>query len=372
MMNNTTITDTGDAKTDVQTVGTGQQLDIRWQEPGGFIWLSIKNFLLKIITLGIYSFWGKTEVRRRIWNAIRINGEPLEYTGTGWELFKGFVLAVLIVGGGAFVYGFVLASFVDPASPLFTVLILPLYILFFWLIGLASYRTWRYRLRRTRWRGIRGTLSGSPVRYANLAFLSAFIVPLSFGWAHPWRTKILYERVTNETRIGNAHLQFEKVQSLAPLYKAFAWVWFSVIGAPFFIGFFSAFVGEVFPNPSEAFALSMVVVLMLAVFLAFLWVYHHYTATTMNWLAQHTLLHDGRFQLHLKAGEFLRLTLGNLLIALFSLGILLPVVQKRTVRHIVERLSFEGTVNLAAIGQAEDQLEKRGEGLGEFFDIDSF
>ena len=346
-----------------------QAIDIGWQEPHGFVWLSIKNFLLAILTLGIYSFWGKTEVRRRIWNAIRINGEPLEYTGTGGELFKGFLLAMLLVGGGAFAYGLLVAAFVGPDSPLFDMAILPLYVVFFWLFGLASYRTWRYRLRRTRWRGIRGTLTGSPVAYANLAFLSSLVVPLSLGWAAPWRNKMLYERVTNETRIGTANLQFEQVRSLAPLYKAFALPWLLAVSLPIVL----AITLPVAAINADANQAGLVVVLVVgAVLLALLWAYFRYRAITMNWLANHTLLHDGRFRLDLNTGEFIRLLLGNLLIAALSLGILMPVVQKRLVRHIVERLSFDGTVNLAAIGQADDALEKSGEGLGEFFDVDAF
>jgi len=61
-------------------------------------WLVFKNTLLTIITLGFYRFWGKTRIRKYIWSSQSLFGEPLEYTGTGKELFLGFliVLAVLI------------------------------------------------------------------------------------------------------------------------------------------------------------------------------------------------------------------------------------------------------------------------------------
>ncbi len=32
-----------------------------------FAWLSLRNGLLNLITLTLYRFWGKTEVRRRLW-----------------------------------------------------------------------------------------------------------------------------------------------------------------------------------------------------------------------------------------------------------------------------------------------------------------
>src|SRR5215470_19726870 len=71
---------------------------IVWVHPqGGFFLLSLLNGLLRILTLGVYHFWGKTEVRQRIWSAVRVDGEPLEYRGTGGELFKGFLVVFLLV-----------------------------------------------------------------------------------------------------------------------------------------------------------------------------------------------------------------------------------------------------------------------------------
>ena len=68
-----------------------------WSQPAGMVGLSVKNFLLRIVTLGIYGFWGKTEVRKRIWSGIRLNGEPLQYSGTGKELFLGFLVIFGVV-----------------------------------------------------------------------------------------------------------------------------------------------------------------------------------------------------------------------------------------------------------------------------------
>ena len=57
---------------------------ISWvHPPEGFLGLSLLNGVLRILTLGVYHFWGKTEVRQRIWSAVRIDGEPLDYRGTG-------------------------------------------------------------------------------------------------------------------------------------------------------------------------------------------------------------------------------------------------------------------------------------------------
>jgi hypothetical protein len=64
-----------------------------------FLGLSLKNGPLNLVTLTLYRFWGKTEVRRRVWRSTFLNDEPFEYTGRGVELFVGFLLALLLVGG---------------------------------------------------------------------------------------------------------------------------------------------------------------------------------------------------------------------------------------------------------------------------------
>ena len=54
-------------------------------EPGG----TLLNGLLRILTLGVYHFWGKTEVRQRIWSAVRIDVVTL---------FPEFISALLACG----------------------------------------------------------------------------------------------------------------------------------------------------------------------------------------------------------------------------------------------------------------------------------
>ena len=74
----------------------GEPVELTWHNIPGLIPLSLKIFVLRILTLGIYYFWGKTEVRRRIWSATHLQHQPLEYTGTGKELFLGFLLVLLL------------------------------------------------------------------------------------------------------------------------------------------------------------------------------------------------------------------------------------------------------------------------------------
>ena len=108
-----------------------EPLALTWKQQSGLIGVSIVNFILRILTLGIYHFWGKTEVRRRIWSAVRLNDEPLEYTGTGWELFVGFLVVFFLIflpvslGLTALVFAF------GPGSPVVVAAQILLYVVFF-------------------------------------------------------------------------------------------------------------------------------------------------------------------------------------------------------------------------------------------------
>src|SRR4029079_3778667 len=80
-----------------QLGASGNPISIEYIEKPGLGRIALVNFLLSLVTLTIYRFWAKTNVRRHIWSCVHINGEPLEYTGRGVALFLGalFVTAVL-------------------------------------------------------------------------------------------------------------------------------------------------------------------------------------------------------------------------------------------------------------------------------------
>jgi len=59
--------------------------------------LWIFNLILSILTLGIYSFWGKTRMRRYLISSCSLVQDRFEYAGHGKELFFGFVKALLVL-----------------------------------------------------------------------------------------------------------------------------------------------------------------------------------------------------------------------------------------------------------------------------------
>ncbi len=60
---------------------------------GEFFVIFIINFLLTVLTLGIYSFWAKARTRRYLWSHTSFDNEQFEYDGNGLEMFLGFLKA---------------------------------------------------------------------------------------------------------------------------------------------------------------------------------------------------------------------------------------------------------------------------------------
>ena len=125
-----------------------------WQD---FARIALPNLLLTIVTLGIYRFWATARERRYLWSRTRFVDEHLEWAGTGMELFAGFVIVLVLFGVPYFGVSFVSQALIARGyEALGSALGVAALLSIFYLGGVARFRALRYRLSRTRWRGIRG------------------------------------------------------------------------------------------------------------------------------------------------------------------------------------------------------------------------
>lgn len=195
-----------------------------------FLALSIRNFGLTLATLGFYSFWARAEARQQLHRAIRLDGKPLDYTGTGREGFVAFLIGASIM---VCVVSLLLMVLVQTSHAAADTLVgftgmrwqrLTISLPLLFLLGSVVYRKRKHNLRRT-WCGAQNfDLVGHPWHYAFQHFWTAFLVPATLGWAAPWRASHLERRKIDEMRFGTT--KFHAVGTVKPLYKAFAVLWF--------------------------------------------------------------------------------------------------------------------------------------------------
>jgi uncharacterized membrane protein YjgN (DUF898 family) len=348
-------------------------------EPGRFFGLSLKNGLLNLITLTLYRFWGKTEVRQRVWRGIRLNDEAFEYTGRGVELFVGFLLALLVVG---LPFLIVIFGIQFTQHWAFGLALLPLYLGLFWLWGFGIFSAFRYMASRTTWRGVRFRLKGSASAYAWNYLLAIFLSSLTAGWFWPQAERQLASRVWEELRFGDRRLRFRMERSERQgIYGPFALGWFGTLFGYFALMFLIFAVAMAAgpslqpsadgqpPVPSVLFTL-MVYAVILAVSPIFLLIWAPYQAALLRSIAAGVTLDKSTFTLNVKAIPLWWLTVTNLFALLVSLGFLMPWVQARTARFLVQRLESTGTARLDLARQAE-RGPGSGEGLADAFGFSS-
>lgn len=164
-------------------LNTPERLD--FQPASGLTRLLLRNFIYGLLTLGFYRFWARTNLRRYLWGAVRLQDEPLDYTGTGRELFLGFIIVLAVFVPVSLIYGGIQVALAGDA-PALAGLDGLYFIVLLMLIAVAQFRARRYRLSRTLWRGIRAGQGGSSWAYLGRYVLWLLAAIVSLGFSIPW------------------------------------------------------------------------------------------------------------------------------------------------------------------------------------------
>ncbi len=184
-----------------------------------FLGVLVSGLILMVPTLGLYRFWLVTRKRRFYWGHTEIDGDALEYTGTPVQLLVGFLLAVTIFLPIYVALFYVTLRMPDLSGYAYFIL-LPL---FWFFMGYAAFRSRRFRLSRTLWRGIRFQQSGNAWVYALKRFLWSLATLLTLGLTYPLMAKSLWAYRMNNTWFGDRRFQFTAtVRTIAgPFYGAY-------------------------------------------------------------------------------------------------------------------------------------------------------
>jgi uncharacterized membrane protein YjgN (DUF898 family) len=346
---------------------------------GGILPIAALNALLNIVTLTLWRFWGRTRVRRYLWSTTQINGTPLEYTGSGWELFRSFVFVMLIIflpiSAAAFAGQMMLPP--EQFAIIFAISYIPIIFGFYWLMGIATWGARRYRLSRTTWRGIRLGQAGSANGFAWASIGYGLLTGVSMGWYEPAKEMRLSRRLWGETIYGDQNFEITHSDDglAGPLYGSYALSWFSgIIGYFVFIGVYAALI---YPdieagNTNMQMDLAMIGKIYIAMFVFLLIVgvmSMPYQAALIRRKAEIIGLGELRFNIKVTSWGLGWVYLGNFLIIFLTLGFGMPFAQMRLWRYIFQRIEAGGEIDIDQIRQTADRGPKSGEGLADAFDI---
>lgn len=200
-------------------------------DPAKLFPLALGTGVLGVVTLGIYRFWAKARIRRHVWGQVRVGDDAMEFTGTGLEMFLGFLMAVVALAVYLAVVQLILFAVgirfvLDPQNEMEEIAqgisvalsflaVLPLMLF-------AAYRARRYKLARTRLRGIRFAMENAAGGYMlrGLVYLALTVGTLGLLW--PLMTYRLEAYMTERTWYGGA--RFRQGGRWTGLYRAYGHV----------------------------------------------------------------------------------------------------------------------------------------------------
>jgi uncharacterized membrane protein YjgN (DUF898 family) len=320
--------------------------------------LLFKTFIFSLLTLGIYSFWGRTIQRQYLWGNTLLLDEPLEYTGIGKELFISFLIVVPVFLVLVLAFSFATAAL----GPLGWIgLYFPL--VFLW--QFATYRALRFRLTRTRWRGIRGNMGGSAILYGVMAAGYLFLAIISLGLLYPWASGKMADYILNNAWFGNRKLAFSG--SIRRLYKTYLLgLMGGLIATTLLFGLAYSLLSANLGNLS---AFSRIAAIVFFIFLIFSVCSAFYRAAFFRWLFEQADFGHMRTRSTLSGERMLYLTLTNFALIACTLGLGTAWAVIRAARTRLNSILYQGDPHLDELLQDTKKAPKSGEGLLDALDV---
>jgi uncharacterized membrane protein YjgN (DUF898 family) len=365
---------------DVRVAGRPAAERVRFEGGmGAFFLAQVGRLVLTVLTLGIHRFWWKTSVRRRLWADTTVDGDPLEYSGRGIEMFLGALIVFAAVLIPLSVLSFV-AQLLQGSGQLLLAGLLQLgfFVLIVWLIGFAVYRARRYMLSRTSWRGIRAGMRGNGVGYAWLSFRLTLLNIVTLGFATPYGDARRWNALWGDAMLGTMPVKADVewrslMKTFLPAYAgsilafglAFAMGWDGLVqlGAaadqgPLAVGEFDTLrpILEFYGYFAIAFLASA---LMMT----------GYRARFHQEALSATRLGDVTFGFSATTGDWLRFYLGNAAWVVLTLGIGGLLLRYRLWRFWMMHLRIHGELDPDAVRQSQLARPVQGDGLADAFDV---
>ena len=343
-----------------------------WRE---YLPIAASNVALIIVTLGIYKFWAAARERRYLWSRTQVIDEPLEWTGTGKEMFIGFLIVMAVILPFFLFIEFLFPALVARGKMEAAVGIITLfYLAIFFLGGFARFRALRYRLSRSWWRGIRGGSNDPGWNFAGeyfgrhlLSFMTMFIM-------FPWAATRLWNARWNQMSFGT--LKFHADINAEGLKGRWALVYLAPVGVILFamVAGFMAIMGLANGTAeTEAGAGAGMMAIIVAIVLLF---YLAIPLATLHWFAKFyrkaaagTTLGTLEFGFEATTWQWLKLFLGNIALAIVTLGFGMAYWGYRNWAFMIRHARLYGEIDVAALGQSTTRSPKEAEGFADAFDI---
>jgi len=335
--------------------------------------IALTNLLLTIVTLGIYRFWAQARERRYLWSRTRFIDDTLEWTGTGREMFLGFLTVMLVIALPLLILQFGIQALILRGYEAAGVLgFLVLYLVLSWVGGIGRFRALRYRLSRTLWHGIRGGSDDKGYGFAVSAMWKPFVGALALGTMIPWSMTSLWNERWNKMSFGphafEAGAQWQNLIGRWILFLLSPWIallLFFVLGGAALAGFQPGTA----PSAGIVFtAIAFVLGFYMLIGIIGLGYYAAYFRECVGGLS----LGELQFGFEARSKDWILLFLGDIAVVVLTLGIGVCMLGYRHWAFFIRHLEAYGEVDLATLTQSATRAPREAEGIADAFDIGAF
>lgn len=333
-----------------------------WRE---YLPIAVTNALLTLVTLFIYRSWAKARDRRYLWSRTRFIDDELQWTGTGKEMFVGFILVAICLAVAGLAVNFGLPAVAVRFGPVTALaMLVAVYVGGMFLYGVARFRGLRYRLSRTWWRGIRGGSNDGGWNYGRKAIGYYLASLLAAGLFYPWAQAKLWNERWNQMSFGGH--EFEATMTSEDTKGAFFLFWGAIVVGNGVIALFSdpniLVFGPGYPR----------LIVPLLAYAAIGATYLNFLTSYYQAAAEWTRIADIEFRFKAEFSDWLKFYAATIGLAIVTLGLAMFVYNFRKWRFIVSHLEASGTVDVDTLTQSVTSVPREAEGFLDALDIGAF
>ena len=343
--------------------------------------IAFTNLLLMIVTLGLYTFWARARTRRYLWSRTRFIDDRLEWTGTGLELFIGYVIAFFL-----FVLPFGLVNLGLQSAMMHGhpgaagLLAILMYLAALYLIGVARFRALRYRLSRTLWHGIRGGSDAQGFAYGWSYFWKTFVSFLTIYLMTPWSMARLWNERWNAMSFGS--LSFRSAARWQPVFGRFLLFYLLPVALVVAFGAMAAVMatnGVLDHTPGSVPTAKTVVTIVAAGLAFYVFFFGVLGLVAMTYFAAFfreavgaTSLGTLQFGFEASTRDWVLFYLGSLALVIVTFGVGAIFLPYRNWTFFIRHLAAYGEVELDTLLQSHTRAPGQGEGMLDAFDVGAF
>ncbi|WP_447969504.1 YjgN family protein [Nitrospira sp. M1] len=337
-----------------------------WGNGRSLFGIFIVNSFLTIITLGIYSFWGRARVRAFLNSQTSFASSRFAYHGTGKELFTGWMKAMLVFG---------IPYLSLSALPFFWKQVPPYIpqgiagLLFLCFIPVAVVGAHRYRMSRTSLRNIRFSFRGTVSDYTKLWLKGSVLTALTLGLYYPFFENARRHYLITHSQFGSQTFDYEGTgKDLFAIYTKSAVLYLMTItlASSIVLAVITVYLSMPLSDMTTLMFASSALPFIAGIGLIVPWFYLQAARQCFFW--NHTIFGEARFFSTVTAWKIFELRLGHLFLLVSTLGMAWPWVQVRNLQFFYYYTELDGPLDLHLIEQDALDASPTGEELAGFFD----